>query len=851
METKIIRVFYNVDNLPYKDSEFSVHFPVVGSAFLGSSNTTKIRFYYSKIGDENTTWVSVAKLPNGKQGSKVLDLNEDDYGKYAELELSNWYTQVKGDVFIALQGYQGGVNYEYDDESDLYEIYGTPTIQTTGSIKLAINYAPIGQVADYNDEYSTYQEILAALGEKLNITSGIVAVDKLADIVPSVYENGQMFYDKATRQNYILSSGNLVLMKDYLDFESESTSGTLTSTQLTILNGNDDFIVFNGKAFLKSSGDETRSLYRTAFQPQDNLSGEFDHVVYQEILINKTSGAWTYSATDYPFETHNVVELSQSLGYLTQDEYELLEKTPSFIKFGGRTYYKISETDTNILFTNETLPTITAQGMVVFGPFTITINKSNKMYQYNTTGFGVYASYKADEKFATSLDLTIDSNYDLVVKLLNANGQVIAQDDIDLPLESIVVSATYYDTYTYDGTTYNNVLVIVLATTSVPTIVPLGDLVSGLVSSDDLATALANYYTKAQTDTLLSGKQDTLTFDTTPTTDSSNPVTSGGIKTYVDGLVSPISSALSGKEDVSNKVTTLSGSSTDTQYPSAKVVYDEMQATKEIAQGKTKTYTLAYGDTYSVVATDLQANPTKQIVDENGNDITSAFLTDTDNAYSDYVINAEFNNYTDNYIGTGLTSPTYCYVIVKKIENNQLDLNGDYILCKIDFTNAENTKIRVGDILLVVEDNVADRWFANISDTQLFYKLETFNEGIVYKKNENLIPSANNTYDLGSSSYTFNTAYIGNFNFSQIDNSQWIFKKTDTNSTLLFGGAAITYSNTNLFPNGTKNLGGSSNKWYDIWVNNIKGITTLTQAQYDALVSGGTVDSDTLYFIEE
>ena len=34
--------------------------------------------------------------------------------------------------------------------------------------------------------------------------------------------------------------------------------------------------------------------------------------------------------------------------------------------------------------------------------------------------------------------------------------------------------------------------------------------------------------------TALAGKQDTLTFDSTPTASSTNPVTSGGIKTYVD-----------------------------------------------------------------------------------------------------------------------------------------------------------------------------------------------------------------------------------------------------------------------------------------------------------------------------
>lgn len=39
------------------------------------------------------------------------------------------------------------------------------------------------------------------------------------------------------------------------------------------------------------------------------------------------------------------------------------------------------------------------------------------------------------------------------------------------------------------------------------------------------------------------------------------------------------------KEDVSNKVTSLSSSSTDTQYPSAKCVYDQL-ATKKRCNGR-------------------------------------------------------------------------------------------------------------------------------------------------------------------------------------------------------------------------------------------------------------------------
>lgn len=45
---------------------------------------------------------------------------------------------------------------------------------------------------------------------------------------------------------------------------------------------------------------------------------------------------------------------------------------------------------------------------------------------------------------------------------------------------------------------------------------------------------MGDYYTKDQTDRLLAGKQDVLTFDQTPTANSDNPVTSGGIKSYVD-----------------------------------------------------------------------------------------------------------------------------------------------------------------------------------------------------------------------------------------------------------------------------------------------------------------------------
>lgn len=57
----------------------------------------------------------------------------------------------------------------------------------------------------------------------------------------------------------------------------------------------------------------------------------------------------------------------------------------------------------------------------------------------------------------------------------------------------------------------------------------------------DLKADKATTYTKTEVDTALAGKQNTLTFDSTPTASSTNPVTSEGIKAYVDAL--PVSGA--------------------------------------------------------------------------------------------------------------------------------------------------------------------------------------------------------------------------------------------------------------------------------------------------------------------
>ena len=70
---------------------------------------------------------------------------------------------------------------------------------------------------------------------------------------------------------------------------------------------------------------------------------------------------------------------------------------------------------------------------------------------------------------------------------------------------------------------------------------------------DYIASTLASYYTKSAMDTLLAGKQATLTFDTTPTANSTNPVQSGGIKTALDGINAKIPAAATSANQLADK----------------------------------------------------------------------------------------------------------------------------------------------------------------------------------------------------------------------------------------------------------------------------------------------------------
>jgi hypothetical protein len=155
--------------------------------------------------------------------------------------------------------------------------------------------------------------------------------------------------------------------------------------------------------------------------------------------------------------------------------------------------------------------------------------------------------YSLITETGSKIDLEINSStYVLTAKLYDKNNTLISTSTgIDLPLETMVVGARYDDTTKSIILTLKNGQEVSFS---------VADLVSGLqpeiTSSNKLSSDLVddtnsnNKFVSASDITTWNNKQNALTFDTTPTNGSTNPVTSGGIYTYVNNIVGDINTAL-------------------------------------------------------------------------------------------------------------------------------------------------------------------------------------------------------------------------------------------------------------------------------------------------------------------
>ena len=479
MESKIINIYFDQNAYPFKDKERSVIYPITGSAFVGFSATQKIRFFVDRIGGVlDTTWVVTTKLPNGQLIYELLQNTnyDDEIGEYyVELTLTQPYSALKGDISIGLSGYQGGVEVQEDEDTGIYTIVGTPTIQTSAVIKFNINYTP-STLPRQTLGFTDLQQVLAYMSNFMQQDESIVVIENTS-VDLSGFEDGQVFYCKLDQLFYRLDSGNLVVEKDgYVPYTGATKNVDLGNHTITALR----FI----------SGDSSETTYR-----ERNLL-YITHGAYSNTYIFRVKNANTndYVATE-DYVDNNIYEMASASVVLSDSDYAYLLKNNVRIHYGDLFYEKAKETASQVIFYSVDYQRTTTGGSTGYTTRTtkkITLTKSSQQLDAADINDLSYNKEQTDKNFAHSLSLQLNTtNYKLSVYLYDKDGNALSSQTIDLPLESIVVSATYYDSYTYGGTTYQKVIVIVLATTDVPTIIPVGDLVDGLATTTQLTNGLA------------------------------------------------------------------------------------------------------------------------------------------------------------------------------------------------------------------------------------------------------------------------------------------------------------------------------------------------------------------------
>ena len=278
MNKQITSVFYDANLLPFKDSARTIHYPLVSGTFAGSHNTKEVRFYVRDIGGTNgISWVVVSKLPNGKIGYEVCSnvVYDSELGEqYLSFDLSAYYTQVKGDLYLALRGYQGQITFEDDDNDGVYSIEGEPLIEVTGTIKLSINYSPMVNTGTQVLP-TDIDKLLAALSDYLLMENGFAIISDL-NVDLTGYANGQYFYVESQKAFYQLISGTLTKVEIALPFDVLSTQ---TAEQLYQLYGNKPFTLQRYGGFLVC-----KISYNTMNYLYDFVVYEYAMQDYNEIL---------------------------------------------------------------------------------------------------------------------------------------------------------------------------------------------------------------------------------------------------------------------------------------------------------------------------------------------------------------------------------------------------------------------------------------------------------------------------------------------------------------------------------------------------------------------------------------
>lgn len=670
MQERLLTIYYGIDRLPYKDENREVHYPIVssqsgGTLITGENNTSKLYFYVGRIGGGSRQWIANVKKPDGSYfyqlctGGQSVTLSNGQADYRVELDISSLFADQIGDVYIGIQGYSGNTVIVEDDGT--YQISGDPVVLATGTIKIKVNYAPSVLPKGETLTPTVEQQIMAALGGKIDTSSSIFVVNGLTGFDFSGFDNYQTFFDIETGQFYRKVGSSLSLIE--LELKDMLIDGTKLTTYL--------------------------GQYITTSQATQSFVAKVDSpsIVYGRNSLNQeaTYGVDptnSYGQTSIPLRYNGQVKGPTPVadgdyankGYVDDAialAVEDIEEKADVSDIVG-TYAELQAYDTSTLVIGDIIKVLQDS------------THSNAMSYYRWEGS--------------------EDGWDYI----GSEGPYYTISETDVLLGAKV------DKTTSASKLYGTDSVGAQAT------IPVEDNIGDVARRDD---------------------DGQLAVPLTPT--ANGQATS---KKYVDDQ-----DALD--EKLANKVTSISDSSTDTQYPSAKAVNDLVKSMLQ--------------KSYQEV--DTTEYPTlEDFLDSDGEEgyiyLYPIDISDTSKGYYQYIW--ENNDWVD--LGTTVLDLSNCY-----------------------------------------------------------------------QKNESLIPSANNTYDIGSSSYTWKDLYLSGK-----------VRLTEHTSLTNISDYIACVENGHLVSNGNSNydLGSSSHKWRSLYLgsNLTDGTNSYTIGDSYSILFGKYVADNTI-----
>ena len=339
-----------------------------------------------------------------------------------------------------------------------------------------------------------------------------------------------------------------------------------------------------------------------------------------------------------------------------------------------------------------------------------------------------------------------------------------------------------------------------------------------VLTTSDLENT-SDYQTGAEVEAIVAeavaGKQDKLTAGDGITIDENNVISADSANPTWGSIIGNIAN----QTDLYNSLTNINSDITNLQNGKQNAITSSNKLNADLVDDTNTTNKFATSSQLSQIATNT-SNITN--LQNNKQDITDNSLQTTSKTVSGAI--NEVNN-------------------IAKGANQALSFT-NYSAMVTAFNDASDEDYKIGQNIYVLTLNVPDLWVSSVETTSVPYTYTTDAAIISAIDTNGYIQigyyklSALETQEVDLTGYVQKTTTIAGVDLE--DN----ITKAELQTALNIADGAqvntidtISMGGTNLAPDANKNV-------------NIP-LVTLTQAQYDALVSGGTVDPNTYYFIEE